>query len=143
MSSAGSGNIPITPGFDFLGWDNTVNSTLEIRHDTPGENIIFGTSNLERMRIKPDARISINTTSSLGGNRFTVLQNVPSSIAVTASVGFFDPINPDPFAVGLFSQVGSATNRNTAIFGECDGLSKQQDQALQGICSTGFICFAA
>lgn len=53
-SSAGFSNIDQS-SMDFLGWDNTVNSTLEIRHDEPGENIIFGTSNLERMRIKTKA----------------------------------------------------------------------------------------
>ncbi|MFT6848756.1 MAG: hypothetical protein ACI83L_000032 [Cryomorphaceae bacterium] len=80
-SSTNNGNSFIF-NTDFLGWDNTINSTLEIRHDTPGENILFGTALAERMLIKPDARISINTGSSLGGTRVGILQDVASAVAI-------------------------------------------------------------
>jgi hypothetical protein len=32
---------------------------LEIRHDTPGENIRFGTGGVERMRISPNVNRSV------------------------------------------------------------------------------------
>jgi len=73
-TSAGLGNLP-QPGINYLGWDASLSpEPLSIRHETPGQPIIFRTNNQERMRMLVDGTIAVNTTANYGA-RFNVFQD--------------------------------------------------------------------
>ncbi|MGB6036156.1 MAG: hypothetical protein WBG42_07795 [Cryomorphaceae bacterium] len=49
---------------EFLGWDDTVNSDLQIRHNEPGQPIIFRIAGNEYMRYTEDGSLAVNTCSA-------------------------------------------------------------------------------
>ena len=52
-------NWPLNPGIDYVGWDNTTNVPLMIRHDN-NQQIQFFTNNIQRMQLLPSDTYSIN-----------------------------------------------------------------------------------
>lgn len=73
-TSVGLGNLP-QPGINYLGWDASLSpEPLSIRHETPGQPIIFRTNNQERMRMLVDGTVAVNSTLN-DGARFNVFQD--------------------------------------------------------------------
>ena len=52
------GNSPLSPGLDFLGWDNSTMVPLMIRHDN-NQQIQFFTNYIRRMQLLPSETYTI------------------------------------------------------------------------------------
>lgn len=68
---------------DFVGWDNTNNFDLQIRHDG-NKNIQFHTNGNERMRIASTGRVGIGTTNP--GSGILTIENTSTSLGVEVGV---------------------------------------------------------
>ena len=65
-------NNPITPGTDYVGWDNTTTVPLEVRHDGPYP-IDWYTDAIRRLTLLPDATYTIGAFPSMTTNGFSLL----------------------------------------------------------------------
>ena len=64
---------------DFLGWEPSVNSDVNIRHLTPGEPILFGTNGVERMRISPNVNRSVLINTNTANNAKSSIRKILSN----------------------------------------------------------------
>ena len=95
-------NQPQTPGgdppFNFLGWESTVATDLDITHHTPGQPIIFGTSNTERMRIRPDGRVRMGVSTMAQPAQLSIYPEATTEKGLEAIISGYDQVG---FSHGL------------------------------------------
>jgi hypothetical protein len=92
-TSAGLGNAPSIPGFDFLGWNPSVNDDIRIRHLTPSQPILFGTNGVERMRISPNVNRSVMINAPAPNNAKLRITQMRGDGAVQAELENMDGNN--------------------------------------------------
>jgi hypothetical protein len=92
-------NTP-TGGNDYLGWNNSVMSDLEITHNTFGENIVFSTANIERMRIDQNGRITMGIPGVPSSNltQLSIYPNIDLPEGLSCTI---DNQSSVPFSKGL------------------------------------------
>ena len=114
---------------DFLGWDNTINSDLLIRHNEIDQPIIFRIGGVEHMRYTTDASLAVNTTVSDGaivnilqdqtGNAISCTvfnqDGNANNFGIRTSVSANSPINIGTHALVPFSNSGSGVD--IAVYG--------------------------
>src|SRR5690606_21577506 len=117
-------------GNDYLGWDENTTIPLEIRHDG-GQPIIFSTgpNDEERMRILPNGRTLLGTTTNVGDALFSVVHNNYKSTGAFAGVFNFDSFTTNRAIIlmgygGLNESIGvlgraftQVTNQMIGVYG--------------------------
>ena len=137
-SSIDINNAPQGPN-EYLGWDASVMTELRIRHNTPGQPIIFATDGQERMRIISNGNVLIGTTLDQGGQLNILQDGKPRAITGTTT-NVTLPAGNTADLFGMRSLISGGTNQaNMAIRARCIGLSKQDAAAVAGIAQNGGI----
>src|SRR5690554_2599212 len=78
------------PPFNFLGWEATVDTDLDITHHTPGQPIIFGTSNTERMRIRPNGRVRMGVSNITQPAQLSIYPEATTEKGIEATISGYD-----------------------------------------------------
>jgi Chaperone of endosialidase len=82
------GNVPGSPGTDYVGWTGTTPVALEVRHNGPFP-IEFYTDSLGRMRLGEATNNTINTFPGINQAGFLLLTGTPNALTNAASLAPF------------------------------------------------------
>lgn len=96
-------NWPANPGFDYVGWDNTTNVPLMIRHDN-NQQIQFFTNNIRRMQLLP------SETYTIGG--FTGQSKSGSLLLARDVANFYGGGAPGPYSRLHLADTPNGTQQN-------------------------------
>ena len=121
-------NQPQNPGgnppFNFLGWEATVATELDITHHTQGQPIVFGTSGTERMRIQPDGRVRMGVSNITQPAQLGIYPEATTEKGLEATISGYDQVG---FSHGLNITLGNA-NYLTGIEVNSWGVANSKQQ---------------
>lgn len=78
------GHVPTTPGTDYVGWDNTTNVPLMVRHNN-NQPIEWYTNAIARMRLNQNVTGTLNTFTNINRDGFTLISGTADAFTNAGS----------------------------------------------------------